>query len=426
MIHLSNIKKRLFTGKTWLKIALCASIIFVLGIPSSAHAESFEQLDNSASYGPSYGYWYQNWNSPKHGASTSGDWWFYMSSEEPNFYELRRGGSFGCNEYSTSTEVSSPAWYKFTFTGNCNDSGYVLIKPYGVEQSVSTVYGSVDPDSFLDGYASSVPGLADLAFAFNSEGMPDPPGPSSSATITAPTNEEELTDFGLKLSGSGTDLGWNVEVLGPEERFYKVQVFYSQTTGVTNEEYTFFDSNSSSYQGSAAAETVVVAKQNLLDLGTWYARAYLVDFTDLENEEVIATSSEISIIIIGSTGSSGASEYDPPPDVECGETDFVCQLQNWFVTTMGNVARWLFIPTAASLQQFPDLWTAVKDKVPIGYLTAIMTSIGDISSAGSPIFEIDTLTSMASLVDGLDIIVGSILWFFVAFWLLRRISKLEL
>lgn len=372
-------------------------------IPAVASATSYEQLDHSSSYGPSYGYRYQNWNSAR---NVTGDWWFYLSSVSPNTYELYRNGDYGCSEYSNSVEVSEPGWYRFTFSGSCYNTNYVRVKPYQNETSEFTIYGSTNPDSFTDGYAGEAGSLADLAFAFNSEGMPDPPGTLTPEVIlNSPTDTSTLPDF-QTFGGTATALE------GPMLS-YTIKVGYGRDTGTNLADYDFSDDDLW-FGGEGTAWTV--SKLRGLDTGLWYARAYIYD----QEGTLLDNSDEISFTITLADLGSGASDYDPPPEVDCGPTDFICQIGNWFSNIIPSIGRYLFVPSQTVLNKYQDIWPSVEQKVPIGYFPLISNAIEDITEGEGAysLPEIDFFSTIRTAV-------GVLIWVLFGFWLIKRISIMQ-
>jgi hypothetical protein len=229
-----------------------------------------------------------------------------------------------------------------------------------------------------------------------------------SINFTNPTDSAEIPDF----------YTWDLSYSAPEGLFYGVEVYYANETGVTYENYDFVDTGGNLVGGESLPANIM--KTRLLGLGGWYAKAYLT-----YDESRIAFTPEIAFTITEPLPESGAEEFEEPPTVECGEGDFVCQIANWFSTTIVSVAKYLFVPSANSLNVFKDLWTGLQGKAPFGYITLVGNALNDISE-GEAAFSVEALESLGDTVDTLDVIIGAILWLFLAFWLLRRISKLEL
>jgi hypothetical protein len=189
---------------------------------------------------------------------------------------------------------------------------------------------------------------------------------------------------------------------------------------VSSTEFDHYDVGGNLPGGTLAPASIM--KGHLLSLGDWYAKAYLADDEGGE----LGYTDELHFTIVELPPESGAEEYGPPPEVSCEEGDFVCQMMDWFVGTVSNVAKYLFIPSANSLNQFSGLWSGIATKAPIGYLTEIKDALSELSTSGEGTFDIEELEALSDTVGGLDTVVGAILWFFLAFWLLRRIAKFEL
>jgi len=118
----------------------------------------------------------------------------------------------------------------------------------------------------------------------------------------------------------------------------------------------------------------------------------------------------------------------PPPPAEealplvrvCADLDVICHLHNWVVTTISAIGRFLFVPSPSSLERFAGLWPMVADRVPIGYWSLVRDSFAGFGT-GTPAFTLPTVP----LFDVLRSAFGLILWVGFGFWLIRRISIMQ-
>jgi hypothetical protein len=98
---------------------------------------------------------------------------------------------------------------------------------------------------------------------------------------------------------------------------------------------------------------------------------------------------------------------------------------------LGNMFRdviyWLFVPSQSSLEQFTNLWDAVKMKPPIGYFTTVKTAFDSLTTAsGSFYLTFSGLDSGDSPLAPLKTGLIWILYIMLAFWILHRIRQLEI
>jgi len=110
-----------------------------------------------------------------------------------------------------------------------------------------------------------------------------------------------------------------------------------------------------------------------------------------------------------------------PPELVCETWDVICHLNNWVVRNLVNFSRFLFIPASASLERLGGLWYDVQGRVPIGYWALIRDSFGDIGT-GTPAFS---LPANVPLFNMLRSAFGLILWVGFGFWLVKRVSIMQ-
>jgi hypothetical protein len=237
--------------------------------------------------------------------------------------------------------------------------------------------------------------------------MPDPPGAVNPIiNITTPSDSGSLDDF-PSFEGLATALE------GPM-LYYHVRIGYGRDTGSILTDYDY--SEYLDVWGGGSDQPYSVPKTRGLDLGIWYSRAFLYD----QEDTLIATSGEISFDITLPDLGSGASDYDPPPTVECGPTDFVCQIGNWFSNIIPSIGRYLFIPSQEVLNRYQDIWPSIQEKVPIGYFPLISEAIKNITE-GEGSYALPDIAFFSSIRTG----VGVLIWVLFGFWLIKRISIMQ-
>jgi len=118
---------------------------------------------------------------------------------------------------------------------------------------------------------------------------------------------------------------------------------------------------------------------------------------------------------IPNLSSASTTAIAPAP---CGITDISGCFQNAIV--------YLFYPSTASLDQFGNLWTLVKNKPPFGYVVAVQTAVGTLSASSTATFNLGTVPFMSAIFDPFRTAVAVLMWlvFIVAFY--HRLSTLDI
>lgn len=155
--------------------------------------------------------------------------------------------------------------------------------------------------------------------------------------------------------------------------------------------------------------TIFISKTTPLNSGQfYYAQAELYtclawgeNLACLDDPVLIATSEMVSFDI---NNSLGVSEDEP-----CDTGD-----------ALGDIICTLFRPSQTVLTMFTDLWLNVEDKVPFGYFKLIKDSVDQIFE-GDAAFEIPEF----SLFDTIRGIIQIALWVLMAFWVVKRISTVD-
>jgi hypothetical protein len=227
-------------------------------------------------------------------------------------------------------------------------------------------------------------------------------------TFTNPTNLDETADF----------YTWDFTYTGPYGPllYYGIDVYYSTETGVSSSVYDYHDSGGNLTGGDDKPANIM--KRHLLHIGDWYARAYL---TNLDSEEVVSSTSEIHFTINSGLPTSGGEDYELPPEVECGSTDFVCKIGNWFSNNVSDIAKYLFYPSAEVLNKYQTIWPTISGKVPLGYYELIKDQITGITE-GEEAYSLPEMGIFETIRD----IIGWVIWPLFAFYAIKRISTMKI
>jgi hypothetical protein len=291
-------------------------------------------------------------------------------------------------------------------------------------------YGSTSPVYTPSGFGLHAVDAGDVIISqmpYIIFGTVVPPTPTIS--ITAPAN-----------SSSSSELNWLAQnwVFSASNfitsHLYDVWVCYGTTTGAGCFDYDYGNGYSGvalkysmthppGWTATGGTDEIQMLKRELLPIGTYFARAFVIDLSS--PFELLASSSEVTFDVVSSLPGAPPPP-PPPPSITCNSLDFVCQFQQWFSTQIQAISTYLFVPSGDSLDQWKTLWSPIKTKAPIGYITSLISSFGALSASGAPAFTLASMSSLSSLITPLDFVLGVILWVFIAFWLFRRIAKMEL
>lgn len=83
-------------------------------------------------------------------------------------------------------------------------------------------------------------------------------------------------------------------------------------------------------------------------------------------------------------------------------------------------------PDPDSFSQFANLWELIQNKPPFGYVTSMVALFTDFDADATPVFDFDGLPFVTSIFDPLLLLMASLLWFFYAVWLYKRLMKFEI
>lgn len=224
------------------------------------------------------------------------------------------------------------------------------------------------------------------------------------ATLDYPTASSTISDF------EDWTVSYNLEE-APTGQYLKIK--YGETPSTQYFDY---------YLGlPTATGTVDVFKQNQLSFGDYNAYVNLYSATGT----LLTSSDYVYFSIVYSTSTGGAPPPEPPPTVDC-EGNALCEIGNWIATSLSNLFSYWFNPSSASLNQFGTLNTSISGKVPFGYFGLLSSAFSNLSASGTPIATTTDLSDLHDIISPIDYVLGALMFFLFGFWLVRRISKMEL
>jgi len=161
---------------------------------------------------------------------------------------------------------------------------------------------------------------------------------------------------------------------------------------------------------------------------TYFSQAQLWYFHNFQaNKEVVATSDIVSFTT-SNLSENELSYFDAPFSTSTtAEWTFTCDpTSGFFTNSFCNLARFLFVPTPASIQNFSDLKSQIETKPPIGYFSLIGEAFDNINASGTPAF---TLTGVQALEDNFltpfKAILTIVFYLLFGFWLLHRVRNFD-
>jgi len=287
------------------------------------------------------------------------------------------------------------------------------------------VYGSTSND-YGEGMATTTAvfenppdqmnGVVDLALIIN--------GQASQHT------DEVALVYPVSQSGINFDFSnWNVSfdtatsTTATSTDFYTIQIY----SGATSTAITDLSGGAVVYQSESPRN---IENNRLFGVNTTY-------YTDLELRyfkniyqtygDLVATSS-ITSFITGSESETDLGYYPAPTSTATSsEWTFTCDPESgFFVNSLCNLFRFLFVPTPASIERFSEIGDLVAEKPPFGYWNEIKGEIQNISTstASFTLSGSDTL-SENEVFGVIRTTIVSILWVLFAFWILHRIRKFD-
>jgi len=187
---------------------------------------------------------------------------------------------------------------------------------------------------------------------------------------------------------------------------------------VTNElelEYlSFFEANTN-YTYTYSTTTVLIEGSKIM-------RATIQDATTGENL-AIEKDTFFNVITNSYLASTGLnSPLENPADlsqINCSTFDIGCQFQ--------KAITFLFVPSDTVLNRYSGLWQQIRNKVPFGYVSAIIDQLEGLGDDATPAFDLGELPFMNTLFTPLRDAFGVMLWGIYAIYFYRhRLTQLDI
>jgi len=116
------------------------------------------------------------------------------------------------------------------------------------------------------------------------------------------------------------------------------------------------------------------------------------------------------------------SPRDNPADltqIDCDTFDVGCQFQ--------KALTFLFVPSNAVLDRYAGLWQQIRNKVPFGYVSAVIDQLGALDDSATPAFTFGDIPFVNSLFTPLKDTLGVILFGIYAIYFYRhRLTQLDI
>jgi len=204
---------------------------------------------------------------------------------------------------------------------------------------------------------------------------------------------------------------WQDSSLGQED----YEQVYATTTGFFSYDFPF---RGSSYTTTGTTTAPLLSEFTINARLDQYGP--IVSFTQTDILPLDATSTAISGLNYGvndySTSTANLLLY---PEYECGITSMTGCIKNAFI--------WAFYPTQNSLSQYDNFLALMQNKAPFGYFYSVKGSLSNISSSSTPVFSITIPGSLRQYIFGpFDVAVASILWFFGAIHIYKRLKDIQI
>jgi hypothetical protein len=143
----------------------------------------------------------------------------------------------------------------------------------------------------------------------------------------------------------------------------------------------------------------------------------------------------VSSTILQDSGLISFQVYYPPSSFEnitstipISSTTIACDSGNIISDSFCGVLTWLFVPSPASFTQFINLKSAIENKPPFGYFTAIKTSLSSLTVGTTSLMLVNASTTQAfsAIFSPLRTGLVWILWLMFAFWIFHRLRNLQI
>jgi len=333
----------------------------------------------------------------------------------------------GCNIITQSGEWTWPSGGKTTISSS-SFSGVLTFYPdysyvfyfYTVSQHVNGSASDAYPEGrfFTSVYQNTNGDTAinDMYFIVEFDAPPTDEIEITYPTSTAPYDFSQWeVNFDTVTSTTATSTD-----------FYTIQI-YSGTTSSTittlsgGTSYTF-------NVGDLSVDNTKIFNQNT----TYYSEAELRYFKDVYQDlgDLVATSDMNTFTTTGVSEQESEGSYYPTPTstATSSEWTFTCDPESgFFANSLCNLARFLFVPTTASIERFGKLQDTINEKPPFGYWQEIKVEIQSITTTTTAAF---TLTGVDVLAENdtfktIKTTISVILWFLFAFWILHRIRLFD-
>lgn len=127
-----------------------------------------------------------------------------------------------------------------------------------------------------------------------------------------------------------------------------------------------------------------------------------------------------------SVSSGFATNADPLNTGLSGYTQQECGIDN-ITGCFTNALNYLFYPTTNSYSELLALKDNIKNKPPIGYITGIFSTLGELSYTGDPTLSFATFTPLTTYIfDPLKTGLSVVLWLAFAFVIFKRFQHFQL
>lgn len=220
-------------------------------------------------------------------------------------------------------------------------------------------------------------------------------------------------NYPADLQSSEDFNNWLVDTLAvPPDETYLIKITYEGEDESPHSEI---------FTSTTGSTGHVFDKQAVLTPGVYSVYAEL--FYESTGNPALYTTDPITFTILapGTT----FPEPDAPPVVDCGATDYVCKISNWFATGFVDIMKYLFVPGQSTMDRFGDLWDAIKLKKPIGYGTLIFEAFNGIAIDEDP-FDLVLPTEMTDFLGDWDVLLASLALFWVLVGLYKEATTIQL
>jgi len=158
----------------------------------------------------------------------------------------------------------------------------------------------------------------------------------------------------------------------------------------------------------------------------WNGTGFSATAASFNNEGTIRVIGDPVGFYVDVLGNPNVRPTMPPvPPEDCANADTITeQATCWITQRLHEMMIALFQPPAGSMDRFRNLWEAVKNKPPVGYVVVTANTINTLT-IGTPSVQLQGIAALSNFFDPMKTLLTTALWLFALVWLFNRAREIE-